>query len=127
MSKPIASIGRRFTSHFIDDVLALGLGVVLFAIARELELPLALGFLGFLSYRLLCDGLRGGESLGSRLTRIAVVHAVTEEPCRYWRSLVRNFSLVLGVLDVVFILGKQRRRLGDYLAGTKVVQLDALE
>jgi uncharacterized RDD family membrane protein YckC len=30
---------------------------------------------------------------------------------------------VLGVIDAAFIVGKQRRRLGDLIAGTKVIQL----
>ena len=33
--------------------------------------------------------------------------------------------MVLGVIDAIFLLGKQRRRLGDYLGHTKVVQLES--
>jgi uncharacterized RDD family membrane protein YckC len=35
--------------------------------------------------------------------------------------------MFLGLIDALFILGKQRRRLGDYLAGTKVIQLERSE
>jgi len=31
--------------------------------------------------------------------------------------------VALGIFDAVFIVGKQRRRLGDYLARTKVVSI----
>ena len=89
MSKPLASIGKRFTSQFIDDLVALAVGVVFYLAAKALELPLELAVVGFMLYVLLCDGLPGGQSLGKRMTRTAVVHAVTEEPCRYWQSLVR--------------------------------------
>jgi uncharacterized RDD family membrane protein YckC len=123
MSKPLASIGKRFTSQFLDDLVAFAIGVIFYLTANALALPLELAFLGFMAYVLLCDGLPGGQSLGKRLTRTAVVHATNEEPCRYWQSVVRNFAMLLGVIDAIFILGKQRRRLGDYLAGTKVIQL----
>ena len=127
MSRPLASIGQRFTSQFVDDLVALCVGVVFFVSAKALVLPLELALLGFFLYVLLCDGLPGGQSLGKRLTRTAVVHATTEEPCRYWQSLVRNIAMMLGVIDAVFLLGKQRRRLGDYLGRTKVVQLESSE
>jgi uncharacterized RDD family membrane protein YckC len=127
MNRPLASIGQRFTSQFLDDLVAIAVGVVFFIAAKALALPLELAFLGFFLYVFLCDGLPGGQSVGKRFTRTAVVHATTEEPCRYWQSLVRNFAMMLGVIDAVFILGKQRRRLGDYLGRTKVVQLESGE
>lgn len=122
MSKPFARIGQRFTAQFIDDLVALTLGVAGHFAANALGLPLELSILGFFLYLLLCDGLPGGQSLGKRFTKTAVVHVVTEKPCSFWQSSVRNFSMVLGVIDAAPIAGKQRRRLGDYLGRTKVVQ-----
>ena len=124
MNKPLASIGQRFTSQFVDDLIGVALGVAVFNAARSFELPLELAFLAFAAYVFLCDGMPGGQSIGKRFTKTAVVSATTDVPCRYWQSVVRNIAMVLGVIDAVFILGKQRRRLGDYLAGTRVVRLD---
>ena len=123
MNKPLAPIGKRFTSQFLDDLVAIAVGVTFYFTAKAAALPLELALLGFVSYVLLCDGLPGEQSLGKRLTGTAVVDATTGEPCRYWQSLVRNLAMFLGVIDAVFILGRQRRRLGDYIAGTQVVQL----
>lgn len=125
MSKPLASIGQRFTSQFVDGLVALAVGFVFYLGAKALTLPLELAIVGWLLYLLLCDGLPGGQSLGKRFTKTSVVHVTTEEPCSYWQSCVRNFTMVLGVIDAVFIVGKQRRRLGDYLGRTKVVQLES--
>lgn len=125
MSKPLASIGQRFTSQFLDDLVAVAVGVIFYLGAQALALPLELAIVGFVLYVLFCDGLPGGQSLGKRFTRTAVVHSTTEEPCRYWQSFVRNLAMVLGVIDAVFIVSKQRRRLGDYMARTKVVQLES--
>ena len=123
MSKPIASIGQRSTSQFIDDLAGIAVGIVSYIAAQSFGLPLELAIFGFVLYVFLCDGLPGGQSLGKRFTKTAVVHVTTEEPCRYWQSIVRNVAMILGVIDAVFILGRQRRRLGDYIASTKVVRL----
>ena len=124
MTRPLASIGQRFTSQFVDDLIALALGICCYFVAGALGLPRELALVGFVLYVFCCDGLPGGQSIGKRFTGTAVVHAATEEPCRYWQSLIRNLAMLLGLVDAVFILGKQRRRLGDYLAFTKVVQLE---
>jgi len=124
MPKPLASIGDRFTAQFIDGLIAFAFGAAFYYSAKALQWPLELAFLGWLLYLLACDGLPGGRSVGKRVTRSSVVHIRTEQPCTYWQSLLRNFPiLVLGVIDAVFIMGKQRRRLGDHLAKTKVVKV----
>ncbi len=125
MPRPLASIGDRFTAQFIDGLAAFAVGAVFYYSAKALGWPLELAFVGWLLYLLACDGLPGGQSLGKRITKSSVVHVETEQPCTYWRSTLRNFSLmILGAIDVVFIVGKSRRRLGDYLARTKVVKAD---
>lgn len=124
MRRPLATIGQRFTAQFFDDVIALAVGVACYLAADAFDLPLELAIWGFALYFFGCDGLPGGQSIGKRLTRTAVVHVATEEPCRFWRSLVRNLAMLLGVFDAAFLLGEQRRRLGDYMASTKVIQLE---
>lgn len=127
MSKPLARVGQRFTAQFIDDLVALAIGAGLYVTFKALALPLDLAIVGALVYLLLCDGLPGGRSLGKRLTGIAVVQVETGEPCGYWRSFARNSAMVLGVLDAALIAGRQRRRLGDYIGGTKVIQFEELK
>ncbi|WP_175518500.1 RDD family protein [Paracidovorax wautersii] len=123
MARPLASIGERFTAQFIDGLVAFAVGAVFYYTAKALSWPIEIMFLGWLLYLLVCDALPGGQSLGKRFTKSSVVHVETEEPCRYWQSVVRNSPiLVLGVIDALFIVGKQRRRLGDFLAKTKVVK-----
>lgn len=82
------------------------------------------GLGAFVTYHLLADGLSQGQSLGKRVTKTAVVHATTGETCTFVRSLVRNASiLVLGIIDVAFIFGPRRQRLGDKLANTLVIKV----
>lgn len=118
----LASIGSRFTAQFIDSLIAIGLAVATYIAAKSFGLALGWLFVVWLAYLLLCDALPRGQSLGKIVMKIAVVHVRTGEPCSVWRSLVRNLSLaVLGIFDCAPIVGKGRRRVGDYLAGTVVV------
>ena len=122
MTRPLASIGDRFTAQFIDGLAAISIGAGLFYLAKVLGWPLEFAILGWIAYLIFCDAMPRGQSIGKRLIRIAVVHVDTEQPCTLWRSIVRNVPMVtLGIVDAVFIVGKQRRRLGDFLARTKVV------
>lgn len=124
MSFQLASIGDRFTAQFLDGLVAFAVGAAMYFGAKAVDLPLELAFLAWFLYLLLCDGLPGGQSIGKRFTRSSVVHVDTGKPCSYVQSCIRNVCLiVLGVFDCVFIAGKQRRRLGDFLARTRVVRI----
>jgi uncharacterized RDD family membrane protein YckC len=59
--------------------------------------------------------------MGKRFTNTSVVYVDTKLPCTYWQFCVRNFTMVLGVIDAAFTARKQRRRLGDLLAHTKAI------
>jgi uncharacterized RDD family membrane protein YckC len=123
MQLPLASMGDRFTAQFIDALIALVAGAFMYFVATAIGLPLELCILVWLAYLLFCDGLPGGQSIGKRFTKSSVVHVETGRPCSYWQSCLRNACLIfLGLLDLVFIIGKQRRRLGDFLASTRVVR-----
>ncbi|MCW7539685.1 RDD family protein [Aquabacterium sp. A7-Y] len=119
----LASIGDRFTGQFIDGLCALAVGTGVFVTMRHMGFSLEWSLVAWVLYLLLCDALPGGQSLGKRVTKIAVVRVRDGAPCGLWRSLVRNTSLiVLGVFDCVPLVGRERRRIGDYIAGTKVVR-----
>ncbi|MBK7052359.1 MAG: RDD family protein [Rhodoferax sp.] len=122
MSKPLARIGQRFTSQFIDGLVPLAVGVVFYFIANAFGLSNEWIFVGWFLYILFATACREVK-VWKRITKICVVHVDSELPCTYWQSFVRNFTMVLGVIDAAFIAGKQRRRLGSLIAGTKVIQL----
>ena len=74
-----------------------------------------------LAYFLLKDGIEG-QSIGKRLCGIAVVHVADNTPCSWSASVVRNLIGFFGVLDLVYLFGSDRRRLGDLAAGTQVIK-----
>jgi uncharacterized RDD family membrane protein YckC len=75
----------------------------------------------FFLYLFFEDAL-GGQSIGKRVMRIAVVGAASRRPCNLFQSLIRNLSiLVFSIFDILMIIGNKKLRLGDRIAGTIVV------
>jgi uncharacterized RDD family membrane protein YckC len=78
----------------------------------------------FFLYLFFEDAL-GGQSIGKRVMRIAVVGATSRRPCNLFQSLIRNLSIVVfSVFDILMIVGNKKLRLGDRIAGTVVVVED---
>lgn len=122
----LAPIGKRFTAQFIDELIAIGGGYSLVLGLKELvgsesNTPfLAMIFFVWL-YTLFADGMFKGQSIGKKLMNLYVVSNEMEQPCTYLQSFVRNSTYLLGIFDLIFLFGKERRRLGDRLASTKVL------
>jgi uncharacterized RDD family membrane protein YckC len=122
----LAPIGKRFTAQFIDELIAIGGGYSLVLGLKELvgsesNTPfLAMIFFALL-YTLFADGMFKGQSIGKKLMNLYVVSNEMEQPCTYLQSFVRNSTYPLGIFDLIFLFGKERRRLGDRLASTKVL------
>ena len=125
----LASLKDRIFAQIIDYVIA---GLIVIVASLPLLVGEILGiasigtafFLAFM-YLLFSDGLSGGQSLGKKAMRIAVVNADSGEPCGFIGSALRNLSLnFLGIIDWIFIVGDRRQRLGDMIANTRVVKVD---
>ncbi|GAB7530444.1 hypothetical protein PS3A_28550 [Pseudomonas sp. 3A(2025)] len=60
--------------------------------------------------------------MGKRVMKIAVVGFPFEMNCTVFQSVLRNLPKVLfSLLDAIFLFFGHRRRFGDMLAGTIVV------
>ncbi len=127
MQKP--DITTRAVAAFIDLLVVIGLS----------RLPDILGFLSASGYIMLRDGLFEGRSLGKRLADVAVVTETGS--AEYRESLIRNATFeiayilflipylgwLLGplavIIEVLTALGDENgQRIGDIIAGTKVVR-----
>jgi uncharacterized RDD family membrane protein YckC len=119
-------------------VIAKVLDFIIIAAVAEV-IPRA-GFFAGLAYLLIGDGLFQGRSLGKKLVGLRVVSIYTEKPCSFRDSILRNsvfgigyllykiplfgwiFIVVISLLEFVILLGsKEKMRLGDEIAKTKVV------
>jgi len=132
----LAGLGRRFVARTLDNLIG-GLLLVPAVFMGALPMYGALpGWLGMVvqpnslgvfflvlafAYWLGADALKG-QSLGKRLMKIAVVDDYTGSSCTLLQSVVRNLSLVLGVLDYIFVFFGSRKRLGDMIVGTVVLR-----
>ncbi|WP_308302081.1 RDD family protein [Vibrio parahaemolyticus] len=59
---------------------------------------------------------------GKKFLGIKVISSRTGKNCNILQSLFRNIlTSFLGPIDSIFILGKKRKRLGDWLVRTMVV------
>ncbi len=129
----LASLGDRFIAHFIDYLIfvsGLALSVIIIVMAANGDdlFWKIVGVIGRLClfpvifYRLCADGLEDGQSYGKRLMKICVVDATSGKPCTFLKSLLRQIpSVLLGIIDIVFIFSQSRQRLGDTIANTIVV------
>jgi uncharacterized RDD family membrane protein YckC len=126
-----ADLPARFCAQLIDATIAFIplLFFTIFSVLLEFEMVLTgsialLGLAFVATYMLFSDGMSRGQSWGKRMLKIAVVDERTGAPCTFGQSLVRNLSLgLLSIVDVLFIFGTARRRLGDILAKTVVVRV----
>ncbi len=110
-------------------------------IASVVEIIPRAGFFAGLAYLLLGDGFFDGRSIGKKLIRIRVVSSVTNTPCTFRESILRNstfaagyilwivpwigwvFFLCVAAIEFVLALGSEdSTRLGDELAKTTVLE-----
>lgn len=116
---PLAGRFQRLLAQFLDWV-ALGAAVSLGAInSPGMAIGLLVLFVIFQIYLLASQG----QTIGKSLLKIKIVRNDDESNPGFWRAVVlRNLiSGVLGLIDILFIFGAERRCLHDYIADTKVV------
>ncbi|HET6252828.1 MAG TPA: RDD family protein [Puia sp.] len=65
-----------------------------------------------------------GQSIGKRMLRFRVINKRTGEPAGPLRCLARNLPLVFWPLELILAMINVQERLGDYIAGTKLVNYE---
>ncbi len=70
---------------------------------------------------LLKDVLFRNASIGKKTFNLSIVSQFNGEKPNIWRIILRNITLVIWPVEVYLVLYKQKTRLGDRLAKTKVV------
>lgn len=132
-----ADVLNRFIAKLIDALIVGGLSLILRPV----------GPIAGLTYILICDGFKGGISLGKRLIGLRVINKKTGKPCSYKESIIRNLPFAIVVLFsmipflgwfLFFTLGiaiiafefyliysdPLGIRIGDTLADTQVIHFD---
>lgn len=129
LDQQLAPLWARFVASQIDfwaALLALGVISVFidFVFFPQTSPPDAIGTVSILllfAYLLCKDGFNG-QGIGKRMLKIRVVDSETGAPGELHKSCLRGLVSLLGIIDVVFIFGQRRQRLGDHAARTIVVR-----
>jgi uncharacterized RDD family membrane protein YckC len=96
---------------------------------RDPEAPpkLFLGnyYLNILAFSLyFCKDIYQGRSIAKRAFKLQLVDARTGMPANSVRCFLRNITSVLWPIEVIVALINNERRLGDFIAGTRLVPFD---
>jgi uncharacterized RDD family membrane protein YckC len=83
-----------------------------------------LSMLGFCLY--FCKDIVNGRSIAKRLLHLQVVDNKTGQVASPMQSFVRNLFCIIWPIEVPISLFNTSRRLGDRVAGTRVVEFDPL-
>ncbi len=71
------------------------------------------------------DGFKKGGGFGKRLLSLQTIRLEDGEPADFKDAFVRRFAGIFQPVDWLFATGKEKQRMGDKLAKTVVVKLDA--
>ena len=66
------------------------------------------------------DGIQG-KSPAKRILGLIVVDMKTEKVASPVKAVIRNITLLFWPIEVIFVFISPERRLGDFIAGTKVI------
>lgn len=78
-----------------------------------------IGLIGFALY--FCKDCIKGQSIAKRALKLQVVENSTEEIASPLRCFVRNIFIIIWPIEVIVTMVNPSRRIGDMVAGTKVI------
>jgi uncharacterized RDD family membrane protein YckC len=127
----IPTLGHRLGSMFLDHVIicfvvglpltVIGFILRLFEIRQPFEAhPLETGAFYFMMLIYLNKDFIGSRSVAKRLLGLIVVDNKTGLPANELKCFLRNLSIVLWPLEVLITLISPDRRIGDFIANTRV-------
>lgn len=116
------SVGKRLASMLLDHIIMTVIIVVIFSPFVELNSDYTFaGFIALLMY--FCKDSFGGQSVAKRALKLQILDSQTGDKANALKCFVRNMFCILWPIEVLITLGNTSRRLGDRIAGTKVVSL----
>ena len=136
-NKKNRNIGIRLASMLLDHFIMtfgiviiafilVGIGYLIVGNPSESDLPEWLIiipiFFGLLIFSIYFnkDAIKG-KSPAKRILGLIIVDNKTGEIANPIKSVIRNITLVFWPIEVIFSLFSPERRIGDYIAGTKVI------
>jgi uncharacterized RDD family membrane protein YckC len=81
-----------------------------------------IGLLGFAIY--FCKDSINGRSIAKRILKLQVVDNSTEQVASPLKCFIRNIFIIIWPIEGIIALANPSRRLGDRVAGTKLIVFD---
>lgn len=141
----LAGIGSRFMAILVDSLIQVALFIVLaltqamtswtFGIVGKWAVALTIigYFVVYWGYFALFESLMQGQTPGKRVVGIRVVKD-SGRPIKPGEAVARNFMRIIDFLPGAYVFGlismavsKEKKRIGDYVAGTVVVHEKAAQ
>ena len=151
---PVAGVGSRFLAIFADTVIQIAAYILFWvavalllsgvssqsshqdtssrAMAWTTALLILLHFLAYWGYFTLFEGLWRGQTPGKRIFKLRVIKDSGRQ-ITFVEAMARNLLRIVDALPVLYLVGilavlfnRQRKRLGDMVAGTLVVHDEEL-
>ncbi len=131
--------GRRLNSMSLDFSFMLGISfpffVVMFipifiiiASANEMDilLPIWIGIIPFtfISFLILNKDFFNAKSIAKRHFGYQIVDSKTNLPANELQCVIRNSTMIIWPIEVIISIFNSTKRLGDLIAGTKLVDSD---
>ena len=134
-------LGSMILDHFIMSFASIIIGMVFVVIilviiaaiiffAEDVEnsepiFPVIMFLLALIVYPIYFNkDAFGGRSPAKRILKLIVVDHKTNEVATPIQTVIRNVTLFFWPVEVIYTLTSPDRRLGDYIAGTRVIEDD---
>jgi uncharacterized RDD family membrane protein YckC len=117
-------LGSMLIDHIIMTLIAAGLGIPLmilnFFVLRYFEMDLKWIFGIFIFVLYFNKDFFNGKSIAKRLTGLIVMKNNDNEVASSLQCFVRNLTIIIWPIEVLISLFSRHRRLGDFIAGTRI-------
>ena len=121
-------IFRRLTAFVIDLLIIAVIMSVAFLAVQTIKSQTLLQFLSSLMITLLlCKDNIDGQSFGKRIMKIQIVDEKANKKVSKVRYIVRNLFVIFWIVEVFILFISKNKRIGDYVARTKVITKNKTE
>ena len=119
---------KRLIAFLIDLLLIVIIVNMFFFATQTVKSQLFVQFLSAMMVTmLLCKDCINGKSAGKRIMKIEIANEKEGEKVSAVSCVVRNIFVVLWIIEILVLFISKEKRIGDYVAKTKVVSNSKVE
>lgn len=121
-------ISKRFAAFIIDLLIIAFICSLMYFLTQTHKSQILLQINSAIMITLLlCKDCINGQSIGKRIMKLQVIDKSADNKVSNLSLIVRNIFLVFWIVEVLVLLISREKRLGDFVAKTKVISNCNLE